>query len=80
MILRLGANAATHAAAGAAMGLLGVLAACTLAQAALRGGGRSSGDAGGGGPLPGGTGPAGPAPAPPDPGPAVRPVDDGNAG
>ena len=80
MILRLGANAATHAAAGAAMGLLGVLAACTLAQAAMRGSGRDAGAAEGGGPLPGGTGPAGPGPVPPDPGPAVSPVDGGDAG
>lgn len=37
MILRLGFNAASHAAAGAALGFLGVLAACTVAQLAAKG-------------------------------------------
>lgn len=37
MILRLTANAAVHALGGVLMGVTGVLAACTVAQAAARG-------------------------------------------
>lgn len=38
MLLRLGATAATHAAAGFAFGVLGVLAACTVARTAAEAG------------------------------------------
>lgn len=37
MIVRLAANAAVHTAAGAALGLAGVLAACTVARTAKTG-------------------------------------------
>lgn len=36
MLIRLGANAATHAAAGMMIGVLGALAACTLVRGASR--------------------------------------------
>lgn len=35
MLLRLGANAAGHAITGFAVGMLGVLAACTVARSAM---------------------------------------------
>lgn len=62
MILRLAASAAVHSAAGVAMGVTGVLAACTLAQVAKRGANAARRDARQAAPSEPGTAPEGHAP------------------